>query len=125
MSGYIYHTVPVVIQVWLRHQRDFSGGILEIIRLGGDTDTTAAILGGILGAGTGTTSIPKPWLDNLWEWPRSVGWMERLATALSQSRDGGEEHPMPSLFFPLVLVRNVLFLGVVLVHGFRRLLLPY
>ncbi|MCU0535824.1 MAG: ADP-ribosylglycohydrolase family protein [Hydrococcus sp. Prado102] len=40
ISGYIYHTVPIVIQVWLRHQHDYRQAVIEIIRLGGDTDTT-------------------------------------------------------------------------------------
>ncbi len=125
VSGYIYHTVPVVIQVWLRHQRDYAGGVLEIIRLGGDTDTTAAILGGIIGAGTGETAIPRPWLAHLWEWPRSVPWMRRLAAALATN--GAPVKPsLPPGVFPLAIwVRNLFFLTVVLFHGFRRLLPPY
>ena len=125
VSGYIYHTVPVVIQVWLRHQQDYPGGILEIIRLGGDTDTTAAILGGIIGARTGTDGIPKAWLTHLWEWPRSIFWMERLADALTKTMRKQNTPPIPTVFFPWILVRNLLFLGVVLTHGFRRLMPPY
>jgi ADP-ribosylglycohydrolase len=44
VSGYIYHTVPVVIHTWLRYQQNYPHAIEEIIRCGGDTDTTAAIL---------------------------------------------------------------------------------
>ena len=36
VSGYIYHTVPVVIQVWLRNQDRYSHGVKEVIYLGGD-----------------------------------------------------------------------------------------
>ena len=46
-SGYVCHMVPIVLQTWLRHKEDFRGGVTEIIRCGGDTDTTAAILGAI------------------------------------------------------------------------------
>ncbi len=58
VSGYVYHTVPVVIHAWLRHQRDYRSAIMDVVRCGGDTDTTAAILGGIIGAGVRKTGIP-------------------------------------------------------------------
>ncbi len=49
VSGYGYHTVPVVIQAWLRRPEDCSVA-LEVIRCGGDTDAVASILGGLVGA---------------------------------------------------------------------------
>ena len=125
VTGYIYHTVPVVIQVWLRHQHDFPKAILEIVKLGGDTDTTAAILGGIIGANTGKNGIPKSWIDDLWEWPRSVKWIERLGLVLTKSIESGDAGKPPSLFFPVLLVRNLLFLMIALVHVCRRVLPPY
>lgn len=90
VSGYVYHTVPVVIQVWLRHQKDYPAAITEIIALGGDTDTTAAILGGIIGASVGKTGIPQRWLEDLWEWPRTVMWMETLGRRLAEVSDDGQ-----------------------------------
>ncbi|MBF0369815.1 MAG: ADP-ribosylglycohydrolase family protein [Magnetococcales bacterium] len=125
VSGYILHTVPVVLQIWLRFPGDYPRGIREIIALGGDTDTTAAILGGILGAGVGEEGIPEKWLDEVWEWPRSVVWMRGVARVLA-GRLVGREERFPSsggfLFLPL---RNFLFFIVVLLHGFRRLLPPW
>lgn len=59
ISGYMYHTVPCFIQVWLRHTGDFAGGLREIVSAGGDTDTTGAILGAILGARVGKEGIPE------------------------------------------------------------------
>jgi len=124
VSGYIYRTVPAVLHVWLAHQKDFRGAIVTIIRLGGDTDTTAAIVGAIVGAQVGKSGIPSEWLDDLWEWPRTVTWMERLGTRLAEhgrfAIGGGE----PLSLFKL-LVRNLLFIVLVLLHGFRRLLPPY
>lgn len=125
ISGYIYRTVPVVIQVWLRHQQDYQRGIIEIIALGGDTDTTAAILGGIIGAATGKSGIPEIWLKNLSEWPRTVKWIEALGSQLARvSQEGIAER---SLSLPVygVLLRNLFFMLVVILHGVRRLLPPY
>jgi ADP-ribosylglycohydrolase len=125
ISGYIYHTLPCVIQTWLRHQKDFAGGLRDILSAGGDTDTTGAILGGIIGAGVGKEGIPPAWLDGIMEWPRTIKWMEKLGGALSQVLDGRSEVNCPSYFFPGIILRNALFLLVVLAHGLRRLAPPY
>ena len=73
ISGYIYHTVPCVIQTWFRYQEDFAGGLQEILRAGGDTDTTGAILG----ARAGKHGIPEEWRTRIIEWPRTITWMEQ------------------------------------------------
>ena len=122
ISGYVYHTVPVVIQTWLRHPADFRSGVMEIIRCGGDTDTTAAILGGLIGARVGKIGLPCELVQNLWEWPRSVPWMEELGRRVAAAQDGVPTTALPAYGGGL---RNVLFLWVVLAHGFRRLLPPY
>ncbi len=43
----------------------FEEAITEIINLGGDTDTSAAILGALAGAYYGVDAIPERWLDGL------------------------------------------------------------
>ena len=40
-------------------------GLTEVIRLGGDTDTNAAIYGQLAGAYYGYTAIPERWLNDL------------------------------------------------------------
>jgi ADP-ribosylglycohydrolase len=125
ISAYVFHTVPCVIQTWLRYSRDFSGGIREIIAAGGDTDTTAAILGGIIGTRVGKQGIPAEWLNRIVEWPRSISWMERLGKILYQSLYEDKNLEPPFYFAPGILIRNLVFLLVVLGHGFRRLGPPY
>ncbi len=127
VSGYALHTVPVCLHAWLSHRGDFRSTVLAVIRCGGDSDTTAAIAGGIAGAEAGKAGIPAEWLENLWEWPRTVSWMERLGRAAALSTAGKDSGVVnsPGLFAPALLARNILFLVVVLLHGFRRLLPPY
>jgi ADP-ribosylglycohydrolase len=122
VSGYIYHSVPVALYCWLRHPGDFRRALEEIIELGGDTDSTGAIVGGIAGATVGAADVPAEWFDRLLEWPRSVAWMRRLAERLAQP--DAAAGPLP-LFWPGLLPRNALFLAVVLVHVLRRMLPPY
>jgi len=125
ISGYIYHTVPCVIHCWLRHQQDFPNGLEELIAAGGDTDTTGAIYGAICGAGVGKAGIPKVWIDDIIDWPRSTSYMEKLAIQLSKACAGDQPITPPRYFVPAILIRNLFFLFVVLLHGFRRLLPPY
>lgn len=125
VSGYALHTVPVALHAWLAHPGDYRGAVLAAIACGGDTDTVAAITGGIAGAGCGPEGIPPPWLDKLAEAPRDVAWMKKLAHRLAQVRasyvgTGGLAEPVGGLIY-----RNLKFLVVVLLHGFRRLLPPY
>lgn len=125
VSGYMYHTVPVVLHAWLRHQRDYRSAIIDVIRCGGDTDTTAAIVGGIIGARVGKSGIPQEWIDGLWEWPRSVTWIEQLGKRLDEvCAQGRRRRAVPLPVYGL-LARNLVFTCAVLFHGFRRLLPPY
>ena len=122
VTGYMYHTVPVVLHAWFRHPTNCRSGLLDIIACGGDSDSTAAILGGLIGARTGKDGIPTEWLSGLWEWPRTVGWMERLGKRLATT---DEPHKPLLIFVPGLFMRNVFFDVLVLLWVLRRLLPPY
>jgi ADP-ribosylglycohydrolase len=125
VSGYMFHTVPAVLHAWLTHQDDYRGGVTAVVRLGGDTDTAAAILGAIIGARVGKDGIPAEWLRDLWEWPRTQAWMESVGVKLADRcthRTKGYAVPLNWL---KLLLRNAFFIPLVLAHGFRRLLPPY
>lgn len=120
VSGFAPNTVAVALFAWLRHRGDFESAVRSVIQCGGDTDTVAAITGAISGAETGETGIPREWIDGIFEWPRSVNYIRRVAQALVS----GNRHA-PRYFWPAVPLRNLFFLGIVILHGFRRLLPPY
>jgi ADP-ribosylglycohydrolase len=125
ISGYMYHTVPCVIQTWLRYQEDFVGGLQEIICAGGDTDTSGAILGAILGARVGKDGIPEEWRTRILGWPLTITWMEKMGHFLAASLNGDARTKCPGYFVPGVVPRNLIFLMVVLFHALRRLAPPY
>ncbi len=121
VTGYSLHVVPVAIYAWLRHPDDFRTALISALECGGDTDTVGAVLGAMTGASVGKRGIPGEWLDGIADWPRSVGFMERVGARLAEQKvAGGAFGPVP-LFWPGLLLRNLLFLVVVLGHGFRRL----
>jgi ADP-ribosyl-[dinitrogen reductase] hydrolase len=124
VSGYMNHTVPMALFCWLRQPGDFRAAVEEVIALGGDADTTAAIVGGLAGATLGVRGIPETWIDGLWEWPRSVGWMRALAARLADAKAGMRGAPLP-LWWPGFFLRNPMFAAIVLAHGLRRTLPPY
>jgi len=115
----------VVLQIWLRHPRDYETAIQEAILCGGDTDTVAAILGGMVGAGCGVEGIPKKWIDSIIEWPRSVSWMNALALRLARAKTENKKYKPLAINLLGILLRNAFFMLWVLLHGFRRLLPPY
>ncbi len=122
VSGYTYHTVPVALHSWLRHQGDYRGAVVDVIRCGGDTDTTGAITGAIMGAGVGKAGIPKQWLQNIREWPATISWIERLGIQLAEvCAKGYAQRPLKVSVFGSLL-RNVVFVLVVFAHLFRRML---
>jgi len=125
VTGYSYHTVPVALHCWLTHQDDYHAGVVEMIRCGGDTDTCAAIVGALIGAGVGRQGIPSQLINNLYEFPRSVTWLERLSKSVYQHIAEHKAVSPPSAPYPFLLLRNIFFMLVVLTHGFRRLLPPY
>jgi len=69
VSGYTYHSVPIAIHAWLSNQGEFRSAVSNAIACGGDTDSTAAMVGGIVGASVGKEGIPMEWLNRLFEWP--------------------------------------------------------
>lgn len=125
VTGYMYHTVPIVLHCWLRNQKNYRDAINEVIQCGGDTDTTAAILGAIIGAGVYEEGIPEEWRKGLFEWPCNINWFKKLSEQLSRViKTKIPEKPInASVIF--IFVRNVFFLLVVLGHIIRRLLPPY
>jgi ADP-ribosylglycohydrolase len=125
VTGYVYHTVPVALHSWLRNQRDFRSGVMEVIRCGGDCDTTAAIVGGIIGSGVGKNGIPAAWISRMCEWPRTAAWMEALGETLEQAAATGKPAPPPRLPAAGIACRNAVFLVVVLTHALLRCFPPY
>lgn len=125
VSGYSFHTVPVAIYAWLRHPGDFRAALVAALDCGGDTDTVGAIVGALAGCSVGESGIPPEWLGAIAEWPRTTRLLRMTAGQLSRSHLQHQRLPPPPYFWPGVLPRNMLFLFIVLGHGFRHLWPPY
>lgn len=125
VSGYALHVVPVALYAWLCHPGDFRTALISVLECGGDTDTAGAILGALAGTSGGKSSIPTEWLNALWEWPRSHSVVEEIAARLAEQKLSAHALGPVHFFWPGIILRNLLFFCVVLIHGLRRLLPPY
>ncbi len=63
-SGYVVDTLEAAIWSVL-NTADYESAVLKAVNLGEDTDTVAAIAGGLAGALYGYESIPPKWLNTL------------------------------------------------------------
>jgi ADP-ribosylglycohydrolase len=112
VSGFIAHTVPVAVMAFFRHADDYAQGIEQVIRAGGDTDTTAAITGALIGIRVGIEGIPARWRHRYRDWPWTL---DRLV-----------QRRRPSLaLWPIIMLRNLGFFLIVMIHLPRRLLPPW
>lgn len=63
-TGYVLHTLEAAL--WCLLTTDsFRTCVEKAVNLGGDTDTTAAVAGGLAGLAYGLAGIPDPWLEAL------------------------------------------------------------
>lgn len=58
-------TLAIAIYCALRYHDDFSGGVIAAVNHGGDSDSTGAVTGNILGAWLGCAAIEERWKHNL------------------------------------------------------------
>lgn len=113
-SGYVLHTLPAVLFFWLSSPLNPRAAIESAIRRGGDTDTIAALVGGLSALSSGPQSLPQDWLNGIVDFP-----LNPHALTILESRN------LPASRWLALPFRNLFFLLVVLAHAARRLLPPY
>lgn len=57
-------SVVFSIALFLRNPYDFRTGVLEAVNAGGDTDTVASMVGGLIGSLVGPEGIPADWVSH-------------------------------------------------------------
>ncbi len=114
VSGFIYHTMAVVLAAVVGSDGSFQEAVVDTIRCGGDSDSTAALVGGILGAAYGPERIPADWVSGLRDWPLNSRTLQDLA-------QGDVEEPS----FAACLARNLVVGPALMACAMRRLLPPY
>lgn len=88
-NGWVIHAIQAAYKAVLmtasESPADLVTGIEAAVRCGHDTDTVAAIAGGLLGARWGLSAIPKEWLELIHGWPGyKYQDIEALAEAITE-----------------------------------------
>lgn len=76
-SGWVVHTLEAALWAFSR-TNSFEDGLLQVVNLGEDADTTGAVYGQIAGAYYGESAIPPEWRAKLALWPT----IDALASSL-------------------------------------------
>ena len=63
-GGYVMESIEASLWCFLKHD-NYASIVLEAVNLGHDTDTTAAIAGGLAGLYYGAAGIPEHWITSL------------------------------------------------------------
>ncbi|NBI31142.1 ADP-ribosylglycohydrolase family protein [Chengkuizengella marina] len=82
-SGYVVHTLQASIWSFLTTY-DYKNAVLKSINLGGDTDTTGAVTGGIAGLYYGFKDIPTNWTEQIVKKEEILDLINRFYEVVSQ-----------------------------------------
>ncbi len=63
-GGYVLDALQAALWAVI-HAKNFEEGTTALLAMGGDTDTTCAVGGALLGARFGETAIPERWITGL------------------------------------------------------------
>lgn len=86
-SGYVLHTLEA--SLWCLFNTDsYPAAVLRAVNLGGDTDTTAMVTGGLAGIYYGLAAIPT-------EWQRAIARLEDILAVGDRLQRTIHSHPHP------------------------------
>ena len=120
-TGFVLHTVPLCAFVLAAAgDRAPLDAVTATIAAGGDTDSTAAIVGAWVGARRGSAGWPPELVAGLQGGPFGAD-LDELAVALDEARRDGRGRVV-RFAWPLAMLRNVALYPVVLVQGVRIVL---
>jgi ADP-ribosyl-[dinitrogen reductase] hydrolase len=76
-TGYVLHTLEAAL--WCFMSTDtYPEAVLKAVNLGGDTDTTGSVTGGLAGLHYGVSQMPREWLTTLARRPNIEDLAQRL-----------------------------------------------
>ena len=83
-SGYVIHTLEA--SLWcLLNSGNYREAVLKAVNMGEDTDTTAAVTGGLAGIYYGYDDIPAEWIGQMARKDDIENLIERFSVAMSES----------------------------------------
>lgn len=120
-TGFVVHTLPLASFCFVRFGDDAFAPIVAAVAAGGDTDTTAAIVGAWSGAHFGWRALPAELVQRLAPGPFGEAHLRALARDLAIRSAATDVPPAEAARFawPLALLRNLALFPLVLVQALR------
>jgi ADP-ribosylglycohydrolase len=84
-GGLVVDTLEAAMWCFLTTE-NYRDAVLKAVNLGSDTDTTAAVTGGLAGLYYGLENIPQKWVDSLARLPEIREVCLKLATAIADTK---------------------------------------
>lgn len=81
-SGYVIHTLEAALWCFL-NTSSYAESVLKAVNLGEDTDTTAAVTGGLAGIYYGFENIPQDWVNQIAKKDNIFDLARRLEAAIN------------------------------------------
>lgn len=119
-SGYALHSVPAAVLAWWTCRGPAEDAIRAAVRLGGDADSVAAVVGALCGALGGEGCLSADAVEGIVDWPRGPGLLRRIAARAALAAERGT--PVDAVSYPLwpLLPRNLALFAVVFGHVLAR-----
>jgi ADP-ribosyl-[dinitrogen reductase] hydrolase len=124
ISGFIVPTTVISCYCFLRYPTNYRRAVETSILLGGDTDSVGAIVGGLVGAHVGYSSLPPKLVSGLLQIPHGGAWIEKMSDRLAHWPHGAEDlHAAPALPSEpaMQLIRNLFVMVLVFIHIVLRI----
>lgn len=81
----------LLLYCWLGSPNDFEQAITNSLRLGGRTNTTCAIVGGLVGSHVGMQGLPESLTARVQGWPHGSAWFDQLARRFAHWPHGADD----------------------------------
>ncbi len=110
IESQIVPTTVMAIYCFLRYPHSFDQAVGSALRLGGNTNALAALVGGMVGSRIGYQQLPPELTRNAFPFPCGKQWISKLGLRLSHWPHGAEDiASAPALLSlpPLQLLRNL------------------
>ncbi len=121
-------TLAIAVYCVLKHEGDFAAAVTAAVNHGGDSDSTGAVAGSLMGAACGYSRLPKHWLERL----EAKEILDRLALELARKkgRESIWERVRSGRWFGGYLTKRAMKLGPAFImeepdHGGKDLLFEY
>jgi len=87
------HTLGIAVYCALKHRSDFKRALIAAVNHDGDSDSTGAITGNILGAYLGLKEIPEDWVQKVELKEVLIQMADDLLIGHQKSRKWRERYP--------------------------------